>query len=447
MLSRLLLLALTLATLRHPGSAVAADGALDTAFGGTDGAGRVDLDFARPAGNNDSARVVQVQRDHKIVIAGICGAFNANTDVCVARLLPDGALDGTFAGSGRVAIALDTGGDNADLVTDMAIDHAGRIVIAANTSTGALFLIRLTAAGALDSNWGDYAPGVRAVGGSPGGLLNSTQRLAVDAQDRYVLASTFPGGFYADPSSDLVVYRFLDSNQPDATFAVPNGALPLSFSANADAVRSLDIDHDGHILLGVTVTEASGTDAGVVRITATGAIDSGWGSTGKRLIDFGTTGHGGDLRRVAALLDDSVIVVTTAGIARLTSLGDLDAQFGTNGAKPVSCSALLGTALVIRSARLVDAQRIVIAGSAGSNAAAARLRVDNGDLDPAFSGGCVSVPFVDDSNATATSVGFAVALQNAHPIIAVEFNHGTNGIDMGIARLADETIFRDGLDF
>jgi hypothetical protein len=38
-------------------------------------------------------------------------------------------------------------------------------------------------------------------------------------------------------------------------------------------------------------------------------------------------------------------------------------------------------------------------------------------------------------------------LQNDHPIIAAEFNHGTNGSDMGIARLTDETIFRDGLDF
>jgi len=128
----------------------AADGLLDTTFGGSDGAGRVDLDFARPAGNFDSPRVVVVQRDHRIVVAGPCGAANGNTDICAGRLLPDGALDTTFSG-GRVAIALDLGGDNADLVTDMAVDHAGRTLILANTSGGALFLMFLRSDGA--SSW------------------------------------------------------------------------------------------------------------------------------------------------------------------------------------------------------------------------------------------------------------------------------------------------------
>jgi uncharacterized delta-60 repeat protein len=424
----------------------AADGLLDTTFGGSDGAGRVDLDFARPAGNFDSPRVVVVQRDHRIVVAGPCGAANGNTDICAGRLLPDGALDTTFSG-GRVAIALDLGGDNADLVTDMAVDHAGRTLILANTSGGALFLIRLTATGGLDATWGDASPGIRALGGSQGGLSGSTQRLAIDDNDRYVVASTYPAGYPTSPSSDLVVARYLDTNAVDTAFAPPAGALPLSFSDNPDAVRSLDIDSGGNILLGVTVTEASGSDAGVVRLTGAGAIDTGWGSSGKRLIDFGTSGHGGDLRRVSALADRSVVVATTAGIARLTTSGDLDGQFGSNGTHAVSCSALLGSALTIRSARLVDAHHIVIAGSSGSSAAAARVLLDSGDLDPAFDGGCVSVPFVTSSDAATTSAAFSLALQNAHPIVAVDFNYGPTGIDMGVARLTDETIFRDAFDW
>jgi uncharacterized delta-60 repeat protein len=72
------------------------DGSLDTTF---DGDGRVTTDFER---NDDEANGVALQRDGKIVAAGSAILPSGAHDFALARYNPDGSLDPAFDGDGKV---------------------------------------------------------------------------------------------------------------------------------------------------------------------------------------------------------------------------------------------------------------------------------------------------------------------------------------------------------
>jgi uncharacterized delta-60 repeat protein len=96
------------------------DGTLDTSFNGT---GKV----TTPTGSgDDAAGAVAVQNDGKIVIAG--SAFTSfNQDILVARYNPDGTLDTTFNGTGKVTVSV-AANDYGDGVV---IQNDGKIVVLA----------------------------------------------------------------------------------------------------------------------------------------------------------------------------------------------------------------------------------------------------------------------------------------------------------------------------
>ena len=103
------------------------NGALDTTFAGT---GKMVFDFSA-SGQTNYARTVRVQKsDGKIVVCG-----NSNGNFALARLTSAGALDTTFNGTGEVNI--DFGGD--DRCRGVAIQPAdGKYVLAGRTNDGTL---------------------------------------------------------------------------------------------------------------------------------------------------------------------------------------------------------------------------------------------------------------------------------------------------------------------
>jgi uncharacterized delta-60 repeat protein len=97
------------------------DGTLDTSFNGT---GKVII----PVGSNS----VAIQADGKIVAAGNSGN-NTGSDFAVVRLNPNGSLDTTFNGTGKVTTPVTDGNDFASAV---AIQADGKIVAAGGSSDG-----------------------------------------------------------------------------------------------------------------------------------------------------------------------------------------------------------------------------------------------------------------------------------------------------------------------
>jgi uncharacterized delta-60 repeat protein len=126
-----------------------ADGTLDTTFGGD---GKVTTNFTR---GYDSANSVAIQSNGKIVLAGDAGFCCEYTgSFGLARYNPDGTLDTTFGGDGKVISNFTTGGDAAYRV---AIQADGKIVAAGSAGfngLGARFaLARYKRKGALDTTF------------------------------------------------------------------------------------------------------------------------------------------------------------------------------------------------------------------------------------------------------------------------------------------------------
>jgi hypothetical protein len=89
-----LLMLLSALLLAPPVPALAAPGDLDPSF---DGDGKVLTDFR----GFDFTRALVAQPDHKLVAAGTF-FFGRATRVALARYNPDGSLDRSFGGDGRV---------------------------------------------------------------------------------------------------------------------------------------------------------------------------------------------------------------------------------------------------------------------------------------------------------------------------------------------------------
>lgn len=110
------------------------DGSLDTSFGGD---GKVTTDF----GANDKAFGVAVQRDGKTVALGWAGRGSTASNVLV-RYNADGSLDRSFGGDGRITSPFF--GRSA-----LAIQRNGKIIVAAGGA-----LVRYNADGSLDTSFG-----------------------------------------------------------------------------------------------------------------------------------------------------------------------------------------------------------------------------------------------------------------------------------------------------
>jgi uncharacterized delta-60 repeat protein len=114
------------------------DGSLDTSF---DDDGKVTTDFATA---HQSARSGVIQKDGKIVVAGLVLRQDQAqpSDVALARYNMDGSLDPTFSGDGRTTTDFAAGTDEAHAVV---IERNGKIVvagIAGNPSGGDFGLAR-----------------------------------------------------------------------------------------------------------------------------------------------------------------------------------------------------------------------------------------------------------------------------------------------------------------
>src|SRR5687767_15978187 len=136
------LLAFTLAGFLVAPADVAA-GDLDLAFGN---GGRVITDVS---GRYDEVRALAIQTDGKIVAIGVAGTAAAQ-DFVLARYNTDGTLDRSFGASGAVVTDFSGGSDAAWAVT---IQRDGKIV-AAGVASRDFALARYNTDGGLDSHFG-----------------------------------------------------------------------------------------------------------------------------------------------------------------------------------------------------------------------------------------------------------------------------------------------------
>jgi uncharacterized delta-60 repeat protein len=258
------------------------DGSLDPTFG----AGGKVLTTFHPT-SLDSALAVAVQPDGKIVAVGRSG--NAQTsDFAVARYMPNGTLDASFAGDGLVVTQVNPHYDSAAAV---AIQPDGKIVaggwtLATPDSTFDIAVTRYNPDGSLDAGFdGD------------GIVVGSTRERHEFIGDIVVL----PDGKLL-LATESGVMRLTPSGGVDTSFISPE-----RLRTGNVLVSALALQPDRKILVIGTVFGPGGTsDFGVARLTPGGLIDTSFGSNGTVVTDFGPEDQATD----GELQPDGRLVVT-----------------------------------------------------------------------------------------------------------------------------------------
>jgi uncharacterized delta-60 repeat protein len=196
------------------------------------------------------------------------------------------------------------------------------------------------------------------------------------------------------------------------------------------------VQPDGKIVVAGSVNVFSSNtsyDFGLVRYTATGQLDSTFGTNGRVVTDVGT--HFQDFGNAVALQSDGKVVVVGSsgndfGMSRYDADGSLDATFGTGGKVRTD---ILGAdeahAVIVQS----DG-KIVVAGDANGFGIARYL--SNGALDPTFAGdGTTTIRF----SQSGTDRGAAVAVQaDGRYIVAGTICPGGESCGFGLERFGTD---------
>jgi uncharacterized delta-60 repeat protein len=221
------------------------DGSLDQTFGT---GGKVLTDFGAPS----NARAVALMTDGRIVVAGDTSLLDEEFDVALARYRPDGSLDPTFDGDGKVVVDLAAG--NSDGASDLVVQGDGSIVVAGTVDpSGAGEPDFVLARFGLDGSLG--AGGVDSYLDPPfgnGGIVTTdlagydeAGAITIEPGGKLLVA----GGTTPDPSVtpfEFAVARYTVDGSLDTTFGA-GGLVTTDFGGEAFA-NAIAVQPDGAIV-------------------------------------------------------------------------------------------------------------------------------------------------------------------------------------------------------
>jgi uncharacterized delta-60 repeat protein len=313
-----------------------ANGSLDSGFDG-DGVWE-SSDFGTLS--QPTIRSVAIQPDGRIVVAGeVLESFSEGINFAVARLNVDGSFDSSFANAGRKSI--DFGFAHTGFADDrgrsVALQSDGKIILGGfrkidfDVEAGRFLVARLGTDGALDTTFANNGLFTPPIPGFVQGELVA-RSLAVQADDKIVLAGSFSGG--------LSIVR-IAANGPDGSassfeFTTISGPSGSASQFSGDYSPDLKLHANGQLLLLGTVSPGGLVNAEfkVARLNSDLTIDTAFGNGGFQVINFGSNHNYSS--RMALMPDGRIIIAGTSqfptlssrfSLARLTSDGAFDAPF------------------------------------------------------------------------------------------------------------------------
>jgi uncharacterized delta-60 repeat protein len=306
-------------------------GALDPTFGS---GGLVTGPFS--TGYYDYSAVV-VQPDGKIVAGGSVANAAGPNEFALVRYNANGSLDTTFGTNGVVETAINSFG----LIFGLALDGSGNIVAAGTaapifqkkgTNSSQDFAVaRYLPNGVLDATFGSGGIVLTNMSADTAraGLPSTGFAVAIQGSQIYVAGA-------ADNRSDFALARYNANGTLDTTFGPRHdGMVVTQFAGSNDQARALAIQSDGKIILAGFGFNSALTTMTVVRYTPTGFLDTSFNGSG---IVTGLAPVGSTSAYAEAVLVQSNGAIVIAGdstpgmtLARLTSSGQLDKTFGSQG--------------------------------------------------------------------------------------------------------------------
>jgi len=215
-------------------TAGAAPGDLDPAFGA---GGKVTTPIGSAHDRGDS---VALQSDGKIVVGGF--SWNGSDyDFALVRYSASGALDAGFGTSGKVTTRIGGGQDRGYSV---ALQSDSKIIVAGSSDNGSgwdFALVRYTASGALDEDFGTAGQVITPIGIS----TDFGQSVALQSDGRIVVAGY---SLNASGNSDFALVRYLSNGALDATFGA-NGNVTTDIGGTADGYGHAVVVQSGNKLM------------------------------------------------------------------------------------------------------------------------------------------------------------------------------------------------------
>lgn len=280
-----------------------AAGAIDTSFGpdlytnGTntatpdglnDGFVMVDVDPAQ----SDFGMAIALQPDGKIVAAGY-SVYSGTHQLSLVRYTADGYLDTTFSGDGKVLTTtteFPSGvySTNMRLAIQTLAPNAGKILVSGtNGNYQTWFTARFNSDGSLDTGFG--ANGIRITDIDAGANSSNLYDMVLQSDDKFILGGYAKNGSY----SDFSLARYNADGTLDTSFD-GDGMLQTDISGNDDTCMALMVQPDGMIVAAGFAYINSDNRCALVRYTSAGALDTGFGTSGKAVtyLPIGTSQRG-----------------------------------------------------------------------------------------------------------------------------------------------------------
>jgi uncharacterized delta-60 repeat protein len=306
-----------------PPSGWAAPGDLDLSFGGN---GKVATNFTS---GDDMAFGVAIQSDGRIVAVGSADFQN---EFALARYTPDGSLDASFDGDGKLTTTFT--GDH-DSAHDLAIQADGKIVAAGTAGFDSYALARYESDGSLDPSFGEDGKVLTNLTGG----FDVAYAVAIQANGKIVVA-----GRSAGAGGRFALARYESDGSLDPSFS-GDGKVLTNFTSRDDYARDVAIQADGKIVVAGSAGGVGGRFA-LARYESDGSLDPSFSGDGKVLTNFT---RGMDLALGIAIQSNRRIVAaghaggTRASprnhkfaIARYRANGALDRSFSSDGKRVVN---------------------------------------------------------------------------------------------------------------
>jgi uncharacterized delta-60 repeat protein len=375
---------------------LAAPGELDPSFGAWK-----EWKIVTPVGSFAAeGRALAVQADGKLIAAGR-SSDGSNYDFALVRYNPDGTLDTTFNGTGKVTTPIGSSNDGAYAV---AIQADGKLVTAGDSDNGTdddFALARYNTDGTPDTAFNTTGQVTTPIGPSS----DVARALAVQADGKLVAAGTSDNG----TNDDFALVRYNPDGTLDTTFN-GTGIVTTPIGASDDQAFALAVQADGKLVAAGTTVGGSLSEFALVRYNTDGSLDTTFNGTGKvttAVVSF-------DVANALAIQADGKLVAAghshtgtalDVALVRYNTDGSLDTTFNGTG----KVTTPIGPAHDVAYALAVQADgKLVIAGDSydftfsNHDFALARYNTD-GSLDPGFNG----------TGTVTTSIGSEIALAAA----------------------------------
>jgi len=329
-LHRTTVLLVLAASIVPPTPASAAPDALDASFGN---GGTVVTDVGH--GAFDTAYAVALQQNGKLVVAGTAETSSGER-FCVLRYRPNGALDPTFGGDGRVMTSF---GGSFQQARDVAIQN-GKVVVTGTANVDgrlAFALARYRADGSLDPAFGN---GGRVLAHATSDSMDSASALLVLPGGGLVVAGSTLSS--TSTPSDFAVARFDPSGAIVPGFGT-DGFATVDFSGRDDHGAAVALTPGGNVVVGGASEVDGGSDFALAELDPSGAPVGGFGTSGLVRTAFGGSAawpseaidvislRSGKLLAVGSVFRGGMVRDHDAALARYRPDGTLDPTFGAGG--------------------------------------------------------------------------------------------------------------------